>query len=84
MNESGIPSLIERNDALRSIAFCPTRRTSFCVALAVFSIATVPSLQEKSESRPGTKCIDSRLLGILTTLICSLGAILVGALLIAL
>ena len=63
MNESGIPSLIERNDTLRSIVFCPTSRTSFCVALAVFWSDTVPSLQEKSEIGPSIKCIVSRLLG---------------------
>ena len=44
MNEFGIPSLIERNDALRSIAVFATRWTSFCVALEVFLIDTVSSL----------------------------------------
>ena len=63
MNESGIPSLIDRKAALRSIVFCPTRRTSLCVALAVFWSDAVPSLQEKSEIGPSTKCIVSRLLG---------------------
>ena len=63
MNESGLPSLIERIEALRSVASFPTRRTSWCVALAVTWTDTVPSLPEKSESGPSIKCIVSRLLG---------------------
>ena len=75
MDESEIPSLIERNDSLRSPTSCPTDTISFWTDM-------VPSLQEKSEIGLSIECILSRLLVGFTTLICSLGAIVVGAVLI--
>ena len=56
MDESEIPSLIEQNDALRSLTCCPTDTISFWTD-------TVPSLQEKLEFGPSIKCVVSRLLG---------------------
>ena len=75
MDESEIPSLIERNESLRSPTSCPTDTISFWTDM-------VPSLQEKSEIGLSIECILSRLLVGFTTLICSLGAIVVGAVLI--
>ena len=74
MNESELPSLMDRNDSLRFLISCPTATTSFWTDM-------VPSLQEKSEIGLSIECIVSRLLVGFTTLIYSLGAIFVGAVL---